>query len=103
MDFEALLLGAEPVVALGAGIGALALGSAIIALGNSEAGKPLVESGRNLTKHGIKWGIEAFETVQGNVAEAGETWNDIVAEAQAEVRNAKKTAVTTPNSVEITE
>ena len=104
MDLEALLLGVEPVAALAVGIAALALAPAISALGNSEAGKSLADSGRDLTKSGIKWGIETFEKVQGTVAEAGESWNDIVAEAEAEIRAAKNSAQSeAPKEVEITE
>ncbi len=98
MEFEALL----PVAALGAGIAALALAPVIGALGNTEVSKSLSETGRNLTKNGIKMGIEAYENVQATLAEAGETWNDIVAEAKTEVK-AKKTATATeqPTEVEI--
>jgi hypothetical protein len=102
MEFEALLLGAEPIVAFGAELGALALGSALVSLGNSEAGKPLVQSGRDLTKHGLKWGMEAFGKVQETVAEAGESWNDIVAEARSEIKETKASAeAVAPREVEI--
>ncbi len=101
MDFEALLLGVEPAVAFGVGLTALAFGSAMSALGNTEVGKSLTESGRTLTKNGIKWGIETVEKVQGTVAEAGETWNDLVAEAQLEIKTGKNTTQTAPKEVEI--
>lgn len=102
MEFEALLLGAEPLVAFGAGLGALALGSAIVALGNSEAGQPLVESGRDLTKHGLKWSLETLDKVQETFAEAGESWNDLVAEAKSEIKDARaKSETTPPQEVEI--
>jgi hypothetical protein len=102
MEFEALLLGAEPIVAFGAGLGALALGSAIVALGNSEAGQPLVESGRDLTKHGLKWSLETLDKVQETFAEAGESWNDLVAEARSEIKESKVAAeANPPQEVEI--
>lgn len=104
MDLEALLLGAEPIFALGVGLGVLALGSAVTALGNTEAGQSLVESGRDLTKHGIKWGIETFDKVQTNIAEAGESWNDLVAEAQSEIKTTKESNNgVSPKEVEISE
>lgn len=104
MDLEALLLGVEPVAAISVGIAALVLAPVIGALGNPEVGKSLANSGRDLTKSGIKWGLEAFEKVQETVAEAGESWNDLVAEAQAEVKNAKNSAKSdAPTEIEIVE
>lgn len=104
MDLEALLLGMEPVAALGVGIAALALAPLIGALGKSEVGKSLEDSGRELTKSGIKWGLETFEKVQETVAEAGESWNDLVAEARSEARNAKNSAKSDPpTEIEITQ
>ncbi|ACK68689.1 conserved hypothetical protein [Gloeothece citriformis PCC 7424] len=89
MDLEALLLGLEPAVALGVGIAALAVAPVIGALGNTEIGKNLSDSGRTLAKHGIKSGMETFEKIQETVAEVGESWNDIVAEAQQERKSAR--------------
>ncbi|MDB9395704.1 hypothetical protein PN479_09925 [Microcystis aeruginosa CS-573] len=43
MDLEALLLGIEPVAALGVGAAALALAPLIGALGNPEVGKSLAQ------------------------------------------------------------
>jgi hypothetical protein len=104
MDLEALLLGIEPVAALGVGAAALALAPLIGALGNPEVGKSLAESGRDLTKSGIKWGLETFEKVQETVAEASESWNVLVAEAEAEIRTAKSSAKPeAPTEVEIAE
>lgn len=92
-----LLLGIEPIVAVSVGLAALAIAPAIGALGNTEAGQKVAETGRNLTKQGIKWGMEAVDTVQANLAEAGESWNDLIAEAQSEIRTAKKAQVTANN------
>lgn len=104
MDLEALLLGIEPVAALGVGAAALALAPLIGALGNPEVGKSLADSGRDLTKNGIKWGLETFEKVQETLAEASESWNDLVAEAEAEIRTAKtSTKSEPPTEVEIAE
>ncbi len=93
MDLEALLLGVEPMVALGLGLAALLVAPLVGALGNTEAGQSLVDSGRSMTKHGIRIGVETFNKVQETLAEVGESWNDLVAEAKAEVkveRNAAK-------------
>ena len=104
MDLEALLLGIEPIVALGVGITALALGPVMTSLGQSETGKSLTESGRDLTKNGIKWGLESFDKVQGSIAEVGETWNDLLAEAQAEVKASKNSKTpASPQEVSISE
>ncbi len=104
MDFEALLLGIEPVAAFGLGAAAIAIGSTLSLLGNTEAGQSITESGRDLTKQGIKWGIDTFEKVQGNIAEAGESWNDLVAEAQSEIRASQNSKVAPePKEVNISE
>ncbi|MCA2552481.1 MAG: DUF5132 domain-containing protein [Microcystis sp. M04BS1] len=88
------LLGIEPIFALGVGLAALAIAPAIGALSNSETGEKVAETGRDMTKQGIKWGAEAADTVQTYLAEASESWNDLVAEAQAEIRTAKKAKAT---------
>lgn len=104
MDLEALLLGLEPAVALGVGLAALAVAPVVGALGNTEIGKSLSESGRSLAKHGIKSGMETFEKIQETVAEVGESWNDMVAEAQQErkvERNSQNSAE--PQNISISE
>ena len=88
------LLGIEPVFALGVGLAALAIAPVIGALGNPDAGETVAQTGRDMTKHGIKLGIEAVDTVQTHLAEAGESWNDLIAEAQSEIRTAKKAQAT---------
>ncbi len=103
MDFEALFLGIEPVVAFSLGAAALAIGSAVTLFGNTEAGKTITESGRDMTKSGIKWGIDTFEKVQGGIAEANESWNDLVAEAQSEIKISKNSKVSEPKEVNISE
>jgi hypothetical protein len=70
-------------------VGLVALGS-VIGLVNSQAGEAIAETGRELAKNGLKLGMEATEKIQGSIAEAGESWNDLVAEAKAE-RNSVNT------------
>lgn len=89
------LLGIEPVVALGVGLGALAIAPVISVLSNTETGQKVADTGRDLTKQGLKWGIETADNVQSYFAEASESWNDMVAEAQAEIRDSKKEKATT--------
>jgi hypothetical protein len=92
------LLGIEPIFALGAGLAALAIAPAIGALSSSEAGQKVAETGRELTKEGIKRSVEVVDSVQTYLAEATESWNNLVAEAQAEVRNGKKARANSQNS-----
>ncbi len=101
MDLEALLLGLEPALALGIGMAALAAGPVVSALGNTEMGKNFTESGRTLAKQGLKSGIETMEKIQGSIAEVGETWNDLLAEAQQEIKM-EKTASPKPEPQNIT-
>jgi hypothetical protein len=89
-----LLLGIEPIVALSVGVAAMAIAPVIGALGNTEAGQKVADTGRDMTKNGLKWGLEAFDKIQSNLAEAGESWNDLMAEAQSEVKTAKKAQAT---------
>jgi len=100
MDFEALFLGIEPVVAFSLGAAALAIGTGVSLLGKTEAAKPILDAGRDLTKNGIKWVIDTTDVVKSNVAEASETWNDLVAEAQAE-HNASKNSKVAPEPTQV--
>jgi hypothetical protein len=60
-----------------AGIGAVLLAPVIL---------PVVAGvGKPLAKSLIKGGLVAYEKSKGAVAELGETWEDIVAEAKAEL------------------
>jgi hypothetical protein len=101
MDFEALFLGIEPIVALTLGAAAIAIGTGVSLVGNTEVGKTITHSGRDLTKNGIKWGIDAVDKLQGTVAEAGESWNDLVAEAQSELKASRNSSVA-PEPKEVT-
>lgn len=66
-----------------AGIGAVLLAPVII---------PVVAGiGKPIAKSIIKGGIVAYEKSRGAFAELGETWEDIVAEAKAEIAESKET------------
>ncbi len=93
MEFEALLLGLEPLAALAIGIGALALAPVVTtvgkAMGHDNLGEPLAESAKEHTKKAMVWSLDAVENIQSSFAEAEESFRDLVADAQAE-RTAKK-------------
>jgi hypothetical protein len=88
MEFEALLLGIEPLTALAVGVGAVVLAPVVSAVGTAVGDEKLVESfsasARDLTKKSLMLGFEAFENAQGVFAEAQESFRDIVADAKAE-------------------
>lgn len=65
-----------------AGIGAVILAPVLIPV-VAGVGKPLVKSV-------IKGGLVAYEKTKGAFAELGETWEDIVAEARAEIAESKQ-------------
>jgi hypothetical protein len=66
-----------------AGIGAVLLAPVII---------PVVAGiGKPIAKSLIKGGIVAYEKTKGAFAELGETWEDIIAEAKAELAEDKET------------
>ncbi|MBF2009410.1 MAG: DUF5132 domain-containing protein [Chlorogloeopsis fritschii C42_A2020_084] len=65
-----------------AGIGAVLLAPVVI---------PVVAGvGKPIAKTLIKGGISIYERSRGAFAELGETWEDIVAEARAELAEAKQ-------------
>ncbi|QYX32420.1 DUF5132 domain-containing protein [Sphaerospermopsis torques-reginae] len=66
-----------------AGIGAVLLAPVVIPV-VAGVGKPIVKSI-------VKGGLVAYEKSKGAFAELGETWEDIVAEARAEIAEAKHT------------
>lgn len=71
------------VPGLVAGIGALILAPVVI---------PVVAGiGKPIAKSLIKSGIVVYEKSKGAFAELGETWEDIVAEARAEIAEAQET------------
>jgi hypothetical protein len=68
-----------------AGIGAVLLAPVLLPI-VAGVGKPLVKSV-------IKGGIGLYERSKGTFAEMGETWEDMVAEARAELADEKETPV----------
>lgn len=99
MELEALLLGLEPMTAAVIGIGALALAPVVGAI-DASTGHNLSETGRSAAKSSLIWVFQAFDKVQSSVAEAGESFQDLVAEAKADM-NAKNGA-SEPSPREVT-
>jgi hypothetical protein len=66
-----------------AGIGAVLLAPVVITV-VAGVGKPIVKSI-------VKGGLVAYEKSKGAFAELGETWEDIVAEARAEIAEEQHT------------
>ncbi len=72
-------------VGIVAGIGAVILAPVLI---------PIVAGiGKPIAKSVIKGGLLAYEKSKGAFAELGESWEDIVAEARAELAEDKQTPV----------
>ncbi|WP_341527039.1 DUF5132 domain-containing protein [Nostoc sp. UHCC 0302] len=72
-------------VGIVAGIGAVLLAPVLL---------PVVAGiGKPIAKSLIKGGLVAYEKSRGAFAELGETWEDIVAEARAEIAEDKQTPV----------
>ncbi len=91
MEIQALLLGLEPLTALAIGLGALVL-APVIATTESAVGGAIAELSKNLAKTGLIWSFDAFNNLQIFVAEAGESFQDLVAEARADQAVAKAKA-----------
>jgi hypothetical protein len=83
MELEALLLGLEPMTAAAIGIGALIL-APIVGAFDSATGHKLTETSRDAAKTGLVWAFEAYDKAQSTLAEASESFQDLVAEAKAE-------------------
>jgi Protein of unknown function (DUF5132) len=104
MEFEALFLGLEPIAALAIGVGALAIAPVVTAI-DAATGNAMTESARSATKKGLVWALETIDKTQSAAAEVSETFQDLVAEAKAEIateksaRNSKEEA---PREVTIT-
>ncbi|MEY4825881.1 MAG: hypothetical protein RLZZ430_1531 [Cyanobacteriota bacterium] len=83
----------EVLVAFGIGAGLMALAPAVSAVtGGSKLSRNMAETGRDLTKRGLKVGVivvdkvtEATSAVVHNVSELGESFGDLVAEAKADL------------------
>jgi len=83
----------EMLVAFGIGAGLMALAPAVSAVtGGSKLSQSMSDTGRDLTKRGLKLGVvvadkvaEVSKGLVHNVAEMGESFNDLVAEARADL------------------
>jgi hypothetical protein len=89
------------VSALAFGAGAV-MGAAGTVLGKDgdDADDPV----RTAMKQGLAWSMEAMDNAQGAIAEASESFNDLMAEARMEANQSKRPASETsqpPNQVEI--
>lgn len=87
-ELEALLLGLEPMTAAAVGVGVLVLGPVVGAI-DSATGNTLSEGARSATKTALVWGLQAFESAQSAVAEASESFQDLVAEAKSDMSSSK--------------
>jgi hypothetical protein len=84
-ELEALLLGLEPMTAAVIGVSALVLAPVIGAV-DAATGHNLTDSARTTAKTGLIWAFQAFDKAQSTVAEAGESFQDLMAEAKADMR-----------------
>lgn len=107
MELIEILFFEQPLAALAVGVGALIVAPVLGVAGtvagkDTPVGESLSESSRNLAKAGLIWGMDVFDKTQSAVAEAGESFQDLVAEARADRATAKaKTANTPPQGVAI--
>jgi hypothetical protein len=114
MEFEALLLGIEPLTALAVGLSAVVLAPVISVVGGvvgkdknlseslGETTKNISESARGAFKETLIWGFGTFENAQVVFAEAEESFRDLVADAKTEYTVKKSTSEQVdPREVEI--
>ncbi len=89
----------EVLIIGGIGVGALLILAPVVGFINPQIGQAMSDSGRDLLKNGLKVGMEAYEKIESSVAEAGQSWEDLVAEVKSEksTNNAKD-----PQTIEIT-
>lgn len=100
-ELEALLLGIEPLTALVVGVGAVVLVPAVSVI-DSMTGSNLSESTRSVAKTGLVWAMETAEKAQHTFAEASESVQDLIAEAQADMSGSRSnTTETIPREVPI--
>lgn len=112
MEFEALLLGLEPLTALAVGVSAVILVPVVTSVGSALAGKDsnsnltesLTESTKEFTKKSLVWGFEALENAQTIFSEAEESFRDLLADAKTEhlqKKNQSESENSKPHHVEI--
>jgi hypothetical protein len=105
MEWEALLLGLEPLTAAAIGVGVAAIAPIVAAI-DSATGSKLAESSRSIAKGGMVAVLQAFDEMQAAVAEAQESVQDLVAEAKNDLKQAQQKSdenggATQPQELEI--
>lgn len=100
MELEALLLGLEPITALTIGVGALVLVPVVSAV-NSMTGNSISDTARSAAKTGLVFALDAVDKTQRAVAETGESFQDLMAEAKAERNQPKNGALENPREIAI--
>lgn len=83
----------EILIIGGIGVAALVVLAPIVGFLNPQVGKAMSDSGHNLAKTGITIGIDTYEKLQSFVAESGQSWEDLVAEAKSEHETAKNSQI----------
>jgi len=100
LELETLLLGLEPITALTIGAGALILVPAIGTI-DSMTGNSFSDSARGVAKTGLVLALDTFDKGQRLIAEAGESFQDLVAEAKSERNKPTNGAPEAPREVSI--
>jgi len=94
------MLELETLLAFGIGAGLVALAPVVAALAGKESSitKGVTQTGRSLTKQGLKLGLvvadkagAAVGGIRHGLSEVGESFSDIVAEARADLAQTKET------------
>lgn len=89
MEWEALLLGLEPLTAAAIGVG-VAVAAPVVAAIDSATGSKLSESARSIAKEGMVFAFDAMDNVQSSIAEAQESVQDLMAEAKNDLKKARQ-------------
>ncbi len=89
MEFEALLLGMEPLTAVAIGVGSLVITPLVKAVQtfndeHADLRESLAESARVTAKNGLILALDTVEKTQTFWAETGESFQDLLAEAARE-------------------
>ena len=104
----------EVLVAFGIGAGLMALAPVVATVtGGDKLSRGMADAGRDLTKRGLKVGVivinkvsEATTSFVHNVSELGESFNDLVAEARADLvqdrANSSNNGAAVENVTEVT-
>ncbi len=94
----------ETLLAFGVGAGLVGLAPLARRFGGEQLGDSMSATGKSLAKRGIKVGVAvagvastAAQSVARGAAEAAESFNDLVAEARAELQDTAEKAKATPS------